>query len=46
MVILVILQSLLSHKYGYQPFPRVIEATEFEALMAGMDEDDSKLLKR
>ena len=31
-------QSLLSHKYGYIAFPRVIAADEFESLMTQVED--------
>ena len=34
--VLFYLQSLLSHKYGYTAFPRVIDAEEFEAILGAM----------
>ncbi|WAR22531.1 NWD1-like protein [Mya arenaria] len=36
--------SLLSHKYGYTAFPRVIEAGEFQTLMEHVTDADTKTL--
>ena len=35
-------QSLLSHKYGYTAFPRVIEAEEFETIVGAMESQATK----
>ena len=35
-------QSLLSHKYGYTAFPRVIEAEEFETIIGAMESQTTK----
>lgn len=37
-------QSLLSHKYGYRAFPRVIEAGEFEKIQENIDDVSTKEL--
>jgi len=37
-------QSLLSHKYGYIAFPRLIEAKEFEAIYNHVENVDVKML--
>ncbi|XP_053376600.1 NACHT domain- and WD repeat-containing protein 1-like [Mercenaria mercenaria] len=34
--------SLLSHKYGYTPFPRVIEAVDFEKIFDNIEEPNTK----
>ena len=39
-----LLQSLLSHKYGYTAFPRVIEAGEFETLMQHVSDTETRNL--
>ena len=32
----------MSHKYGYRDFPRSIAADEFEKLISGVKDEDSK----
>ena len=39
-----ILQTFLSQKYGYRPFPHHIPATEFDSLSAAVDDQDDKQL--
>ena len=39
-----ILQTFLSQKYGYRPFPRHIPATEFDSLCAAVDDEGDKQL--
>lgn len=40
------MQTFLSQKYGYRPFPRSILATEFDSLFAAIeDQDDKQLLQ-
>lgn len=42
-----ILQSFLSHKYGYRPCPRTINKEQFEKfLQATENPDDSSLMLR
>ncbi|KAJ8304435.1 hypothetical protein KUTeg_018018 [Tegillarca granosa] len=36
--------SLLSHKYGYRPLPREIDADEFEKIMSVTDTEEKRLL--
>ena len=35
-------QTFLSHKYGYRPIPRVVEATEFERLLSGTSDEQAR----
>lgn len=39
-----ILQTFLSQKYGYRPFPHRIPATEFDSLSAAVDDQEDKQL--
>ena len=34
--------DVLSHKYGYRPIPRVVEATEFERLLSGTSDEQAR----
>ena len=38
------MQTFLSQKYGYRPFPHRIPATEFDALSAAVDDQEDKQL--
>lgn len=38
------MQTFLSQKYGYRPFPHHIPATEFDPLSAAVDDQDDKQL--
>ena len=39
-----ILQTFLSQKYGYRPFPQRIPAPEFDTLSAAVDDEEDKTL--
>ena len=43
-LVYLLFQSLLSHKYGYTPFPRVIEADEFEPIVNDIETQEIKSL--
>ena len=39
-----VFQTFLSHKYGYNPFPRLIPAKEFEVLTSDVTGSDKELI--
>ena len=45
--LVILFQTFLGQKYGYRPFPVKITASEFEKLLAAVDnEDDRQMLKK
>ena len=39
-------QTFLSHKYGYRPLPRTLEAEEFEKITQGVEGEDMEIIDR